>query len=68
MKNQPAGQQGALYSALTVRQNVQLPMIEHVDMHEDARCELAMLKIRLAGLPADAGLRHTYGYGCIARY
>ncbi len=25
-------QQGALYSALTVRQNVQLPMIEHVDI------------------------------------
>jgi phospholipid/cholesterol/gamma-HCH transport system ATP-binding protein len=47
-------QQGALYSALTVRQNVQLPMIEHVDMEPKARDELAMLKIRLAGLPPDA--------------
>ena len=47
-------QQGALYSALTVLQNVQLPMIEHVDMEPAARDELAMLKIRLAGLPADA--------------
>jgi phospholipid/cholesterol/gamma-HCH transport system ATP-binding protein len=47
-------QQGALYSALTVRQNVQLPMIEHVDMEPAARDELAMLKIRLAGLPANA--------------
>src|SRR6202011_2254193 len=46
-------QQGALYSALTVRQNVQLPMIEHVDMGPAARDELAMLKIRLAGLRAD---------------
>ena len=33
-------QQGALYSALTVRQNVQLPMIEHVDMEPEARDEL----------------------------
>jgi phospholipid/cholesterol/gamma-HCH transport system ATP-binding protein len=47
-------QQGALYSALTVRQNVQLPMIEHVDIDPCARDELAMLKILLAGLPADA--------------
>jgi phospholipid/cholesterol/gamma-HCH transport system ATP-binding protein len=47
-------QQGALYSALTVRQNVQLPMIEHVHMQAAERDELAMLKILLAGLPADA--------------
>jgi phospholipid/cholesterol/gamma-HCH transport system ATP-binding protein len=47
-------QQGALYSSLTVRQNVQLPMIEHVEMSPCARDDLAMLKIRLAGLPADA--------------
>ena len=51
-------QQGALYSALTVRQNVQLPMIEHVDMAPTARDELAMLKIRLAGLPADAAEKY----------
>jgi phospholipid/cholesterol/gamma-HCH transport system ATP-binding protein len=47
-------QQGALYSALTVRENVQLPMIEHVQLDAEARNELAMLKIRLAGLPSDA--------------
>jgi phospholipid/cholesterol/gamma-HCH transport system ATP-binding protein len=47
-------QQGALYSALTVRENVQLPMIEHVAMDPRARDELAMLKIRLAGLPPSA--------------
>ncbi len=51
-------QQGALYSALTVRQNVQLPMIEHVDMGAAVRDELAMLKIRLAGLPADAAEKY----------
>ena len=47
-------QQGALYSSLTVQQNVELPMIEHLDLEHAARAELAMLKIRLVGLPADA--------------
>ena len=51
-------QQGALYSALTVTENVQLPMIEHVDMAAETRCELAMLKIRLAGLPAEAAEKY----------
>lgn len=47
-------QQGALFSALTVLQNVQLPMLEHLHLSVHERDELAMLKIRLAGLPADA--------------
>jgi phospholipid/cholesterol/gamma-HCH transport system ATP-binding protein len=47
-------QQGALYSALTVLQNVQLPMIEHLELAAEERDELALLKIRLVGLPADA--------------
>jgi phospholipid/cholesterol/gamma-HCH transport system ATP-binding protein len=47
-------QQGALYSALTVLQNVQLPMIEHLELAAEDRDELALLKIRLVGLPADA--------------
>ena len=51
-------QQGALYSALTVTENVQFPMIEHVDIDAETRCELAMLKIRLAGLPADAAEKY----------
>ncbi|HKT74704.1 MAG TPA: ATP-binding cassette domain-containing protein [Steroidobacteraceae bacterium] len=51
-------QQGALYSALTVMQNVQLPMIEHVELPATARDELAMLKIRLVGLPADAARKY----------
>lgn len=46
-------QAGALYSALTVLQNVQFPMIEHLQLPAAAREELAMLKIRLVGLPAD---------------
>ena len=47
-------QEGALYSSLTVLQNVQFPMIEHLQLPAEARDELAMLKIRLVGLPADA--------------
>ena len=47
-------QQGALFSALTVLQNVQLPMIEHLRLPPHERDELAMLKVLLAGLPADA--------------
>jgi phospholipid/cholesterol/gamma-HCH transport system ATP-binding protein len=53
-----AFQQGALYSGLTVLQNVQLPMIEHLDLPAAARDELALLKIRLVGLPADAAVKY----------
>lgn len=48
-------QSGALYTALTVRQNVQMPMIEHLRLPKDALDELADVKLRLVGLPADAG-------------
>src|SRR5580658_9928930 len=48
-------QEGALFSALTVLQNVQLPMLEYLELLEADLDELAMLKIRMVGLPADAG-------------
>ncbi|MGH8299827.1 MAG: ABC transporter ATP-binding protein, partial [Steroidobacteraceae bacterium] len=53
-------QQGALYSSLNVVQNVQLPMVEHLGavLSPSARDELAMLKIRLVGLPADAARKY----------
>jgi phospholipid/cholesterol/gamma-HCH transport system ATP-binding protein len=51
-------QAGALYSGLTVRQNVQLPMVEYLDLKEQALDDLAMLKIRLVGLPAEAGAKY----------
>ena len=47
-------QGGALFSALTVRQNIQAPMREHLRLSQAAMDELAFLKIRLVGLPADA--------------
>jgi phospholipid/cholesterol/gamma-HCH transport system ATP-binding protein len=51
-------QEGALYSSLTVLQNVQFPMIEHMQLAPAVRDELAMLKIRLVGLPADAAAKY----------
>lgn len=47
-------QQGALFSSLTVRQNIQLPMREHMKLSPRLRDELAMLKIEMVGLPSDA--------------
>jgi phospholipid/cholesterol/gamma-HCH transport system ATP-binding protein len=48
-------QEGALFSALTVLQNVQLPMLEYLELSAADLDELAMLKVRMVGLPADAG-------------
>ena len=47
-------QQGALFSSLNVRQNVEAPMREHLDISPALRTELAMLKLRLVGLSPDA--------------
>jgi phospholipid/cholesterol/gamma-HCH transport system ATP-binding protein len=47
-------QQGALFSALTLKQNVQMPMLEHVRLPGRALDELADVKVSLVGLPADA--------------
>ena len=47
-------QHGALFSALTVKENVQVPMREYLDLPKKLMDELAMLKIELVGLSADA--------------
>jgi phospholipid/cholesterol/gamma-HCH transport system ATP-binding protein len=51
-------QAGALYSGLTVKQNVQLPMVEYLNLTDRALDDLALLKIRLVGLPAEAGAKY----------
>jgi phospholipid/cholesterol/gamma-HCH transport system ATP-binding protein len=51
-------QQGALYSSLTVRENIQLPMIEHLRLKRTALDGLALLKLRMVGLPAEAGEKY----------
>ncbi len=48
-------QDGALFSSLTVGENVQVPLKEHhPDLPDSLRYELALLKVKLSGLPADA--------------
>ena len=39
-------------------QNVQLPMLEHLQMSPVALDELAMLKVRMVGLPAAAARKY----------
>lgn len=51
-------ERGALFSSLTVAENVGLPMREHTDMSETLIDELAAVKIALAGLPASAGVKY----------
>lgn len=50
-------QQGALFSSLTVRENVAVPLREHTRLPARQIAEIADLKIALAGLPADAGAK-----------
>jgi phospholipid/cholesterol/gamma-HCH transport system ATP-binding protein len=43
-------QQGALYSSLTLRQNVQFPMREHLHLSERLMNEVAIAKLEMVGL------------------
>lgn len=47
-------QHGALFSALTVIENIQVPMREYLDLPKRLMDELALLKVELVGLPRDA--------------
>ncbi|PZR37272.1 MAG: ABC transporter ATP-binding protein, partial [Ectopseudomonas oleovorans] len=47
-------QRGALFSSLTVSENIALPLIEHAGLSRAAAERLARIKIALAGLPQDA--------------
>jgi phospholipid/cholesterol/gamma-HCH transport system ATP-binding protein len=47
-------QDGALFSSLTVGQNVEAPLKEHSKLPPDLRREIADLKISLVGLPPEA--------------
>ena len=51
-------QQGALFSGLTVKQNVEVPMREHLELSPRLADELAMLKLELVGLDLDAADKH----------
>lgn len=51
-------QQGALFSSLSVSENIALPLIEHAGLSRQDASRLAALKIALAGLPAGAGAKY----------
>jgi phospholipid/cholesterol/gamma-HCH transport system ATP-binding protein len=50
-------QQGALFSSLSVAQNVMLPLREHTSLAPEARERIAAMKLELAGLGADSGIK-----------
>ncbi|MBZ0218010.1 MAG: ATP-binding cassette domain-containing protein, partial [Fimbriimonadaceae bacterium] len=48
-------QQGALFSSLTVRQNLQFPMREYLDLSERLLDEMAAARLELVGLSSHDG-------------
>jgi phospholipid/cholesterol/gamma-HCH transport system ATP-binding protein len=51
-------QDGALFSSLTVTENVQAPMREHLRLDQALMDEMAALKIAMVGLQPDAGPKY----------
>jgi len=47
-------QNGALFSGLTVIENIEMPMAEYLCLPEDVVHELAMIKLNMVGLPDSA--------------
>lgn len=47
-------QANALFSTLTVRENIQVPLREQIRLPDDMLDQLALVKAMMAGLPADA--------------
>ena len=50
-------QQGALFSSLSVAQNIMFPMRQHTDLPPEQQERIAAMKLALSGLPADTGLK-----------
>ena len=46
-------QQGALFSSLTVRENIEFPMRQHLHLPAELMAELAMVKLEMVGLKPD---------------
>jgi len=51
-------QRGALFSSLTVTENIAVPFIENAGLDRPDAEHLAEVKLALAGLPADAGEKY----------
>lgn len=51
-------QDGALFTSLTVEENIDFVLRESLEMPEELRCEITACKIALVGLPPDAGRKY----------
>jgi len=51
-------QDGALFSSLTVGQNIQVPIKEHLKLPKKLMDDIASLKLGLVGLPNEAGSKY----------
>jgi phospholipid/cholesterol/gamma-HCH transport system ATP-binding protein len=51
-------QGGALFSSLTVAQNVMAPIREHLKLPKELAADIAAMKISMSGLPPDAGAKY----------
>jgi len=51
-------QQGALFSSLTVADNVMLPVREALDLDDDTLNRMVELRMRMVGLPLDAAAKY----------
>jgi phospholipid/cholesterol/gamma-HCH transport system ATP-binding protein len=51
-------QEGALFGAQTVTENIEIPLREYTDMSLELMDEVAAMKIAMVGLPADAGKKY----------
>lgn len=51
-------QQNALFSSLTVLQNIMFPLIEHAGLDNKIAKQIALLKLKLAGLSTDVAMRY----------
>ena len=51
-------QEGALFSSLTVLQNIQVPMREHLELPQAMMDDLAFMKLAMVGLPPNAAYKY----------
>ncbi|WP_407650125.1 ABC transporter ATP-binding protein [Halomonas rhizosphaerae] len=51
-------QRGALFTSLTLQENVALPLIEHIGLSRADAEGLARVKLALAGLPGEAAIKY----------
>jgi phospholipid/cholesterol/gamma-HCH transport system ATP-binding protein len=51
-------QQGALFTSLTVAENVMLPVREALDLDDDVLERLVELRLRMVGLPLDSAVKY----------